>query len=65
MVLKKRLDTLVKTLNEYTPEWKQPPLKQFLKTLPFFNFFTDEEINELVTISTEVEVVKDAWMMKV
>lgn len=64
-MLKKRIDALVMKLNEFSPEWKQPPLKQFLKTLPFFSFFSDDELNALLLCSKEIDVHKDDWMMKV
>ena len=65
MMLKKRIDALVMNLNEYSPAWRQPPLGEFLKTLPFFSYFSADEIKALASVATEIDVHKDNWVMKV
>ena len=53
MTLKRRLDKLVVNTNDYNPDWKQQPLKEFLKKLTFFSYFSDEEIEALLSVSKE------------
>lgn len=63
--LKKRIDHLVVNLKEYSPDWKQPPLKEFLKKLTFFTYFSDDELDALLKTAKEKDVHKDDWVVKV
>ena len=62
-ILKKKFDYFAFQLTERSINWTSQTSEEFLRTLPLFQFFTTEEINEI--ISKEEAFQKGDFIVKV
>lgn len=62
---KKTIDNSVKTLTNMVPDWHMPPIKEFLKNVPFFKYFDDKSLAILLATSEELNFNADAKIIKV
>lgn len=47
------------------PDWHMPPIKEFLKNVPFFKYFDEKSLSILLATSEELNFNADAKIIKV
>ena len=65
LYFKKTIDNSVKMLGDLVPDWHMPPIREFLKQIPFFQFLDDKTINNLLLESKEMVYENDVKVIKV
>jgi len=58
------IDNSLGELAENYGSWDLPPLKEFLKKIPFFSFFTDSQLEEIISDSKEKPFQKDDFIVR-
>lgn len=62
---KKSIDNSVKTLGDLVPDWHMPPIREFLKQIPFFQYLDDKTINNLLLEAKDYVFENDVKIIKV
>lgn len=65
LFFKKKIDDSVKMLGDLVPDWHMPPIREFLKSIPFFQYLDDKTINNLLLESKEFVFENDVKVIKV
>lgn len=65
MFFKKNIDTSVKMLGEFVPDWHLPPIRDFLKSVPFFSHIDEKTLNSLLQEAKEIEFERDHKIIRV
>lgn len=65
LFFKKKIDDSVKMLGNLVPDWHMPPVREFLKSIPFFQYLDEKTINNLLLDSKEFVFENDVKVIKV
>ena len=52
-------------LGELVPDWHMPPIKEFLKSIPFFQYLDDKTLSNLLLESQDFVYEIDVKVIKV
>lgn len=64
LYFKKSIDNSAKMLGDMVPDWHMPPIREFLKQIPFFQFLDDKTINNLLLESKDFMFASDVKVIK-
>jgi len=63
-VLMTNIENSLAELAENYGSWDLPPLKEFLKKIPFFSFFSESQLEEIIADSKEKPFQKDDFIIR-
>lgn len=52
-------------LGDFVPDWHLPPIREFLKSIPFFTYLDEKTIDALLTEAKEIEFERDHKIIRV
>jgi len=65
LYFKKNIDKSAKMLGDLVPDWHMPPIREFLKSIPFFQYLDEKTINSLLLESKDFVFENDVKIIKV